>query len=540
MKKYTLAKPQGPEPHQSRETIALFRKDGTPVDLGSLFESDGDLSLSMLATDQVIGWDGIPSRISVDEYGPVVKDEAFPNSLAALSGNGVYLRSDDWADYIGWYADGDGKVSQYFGDDTVLDSFPMADWGNPNLWVNGDFNAMGWVGAVAPPGDPLTASGSSAYLTSDGGFYSYLPPTGDPIVMRVKRTSEPLEAPFLMKAEGKMEWREPGDAVGSLARAVLKRRPSAWGDGLLLSRGTFAAISVEAGPGSVVDASGAYNQLASDGSLGSSAEDDASYAWLYPDGRADFIGVDGGGGTLVPLAGGGLLANPRVHVRGTVASEFDDTYIHAGEGFGAERYGDSGLTDWRGGAYLGSDGLLNIFKPPASGNQVVSARANSDAYPRVRLDWDALLFGTGVASPDVALRRVDDGGGFFWMKSDSFAVSANDPVATGYSEPTAWMAGEGHFSATPETLSDAVFQGGPPTDSWWHLKILASGEFQWDVTGGGPDARLAPKTTGGLDLIGGPLDIAGAGVGLIAHSPDGTEYRLAPPNGGGAATWVAV
>lgn len=36
------------------------------------------------------------------------------------------------------------------------------------------------------------------------------------------------------------------------------------------------------------------------------------------------------------------------------------------------------------------------------------------------------------------------------------------------------------------------------------------------------------------------LEATAAGAGLIAASPDGTRYRLAPPNGGGAASWVAV
>lgn len=31
-----------------------------------------------------------------------------------------------------------------------------------------------------------------------------------------------------------------------------------------------------------------------------------------------------------------------------------------------------------------------------------------------------------------------------------------------------------------------------------------------------------------------------AGLGIVAKSPDGTRYRLAPPNGGGPATWVAA
>jgi hypothetical protein len=31
-----------------------------------------------------------------------------------------------------------------------------------------------------------------------------------------------------------------------------------------------------------------------------------------------------------------------------------------------------------------------------------------------------------------------------------------------------------------------------------------------------------------------------AGAGLIAKSPDGTRYKLTPPDGGGAATWVAA
>lgn len=403
MKKYTLAKPQGPEPHRSRESILFFRKDGTPVDLGAIFETDGDLALSMLAADQVIGWQDGPS---------------------------ITPREDGGLDLTG------GPLA--FGNNATIGAaqygFMLIDPDDGGLTVSLDGDSAG----------PRTGLGGDY-----GGVY------------------------------GPLGFVEFGNWVDGHPFLDIKNHD--------LIGGRFSP---------------------------------------RPSGGLD-------------LTGGPFVA-PRVDVKGTVGAQFDDTYINAGEGFGTERYNDAGLTSWQGGAYLGSDGLLNIFKPPASGSQVIAARANSDAYPRVRLDWDALLFGTGAASPDIALRRVDDGGGFFWMKSDSFAVSASDPVATGYAEPTAWMAGEGHFSATPETLSDAVFQGGPPTDSWWHLKILASGEFQWDVTGGGPDARLVPKTTGGLDLIGGPLDIAGVGVGLIAHSPDGTPYRLAPPNGGGAATWVEV
>lgn len=36
------------------------------------------------------------------------------------------------------------------------------------------------------------------------------------------------------------------------------------------------------------------------------------------------------------------------------------------------------------------------------------------------------------------------------------------------------------------------------------------------------------------------LELLVAGKGIIAKSPDGTAYRLVPPNGGGAATWVAA
>jgi len=35
------------------------------------------------------------------------------------------------------------------------------------------------------------------------------------------------------------------------------------------------------------------------------------------------------------------------------------------------------------------------------------------------------------------------------------------------------------------------------------------------------------------------MEFLEAGVGILARSPAGTLYRLAPPNGGGAATWVA-
>ncbi len=48
--------------------------------------------------------------------------------------------------------------------------------------------------------------------------------------------------------------------------------------------------------------------------------------------------------------------------------------------------------------------------------------------------------------------------------------------------------------------------------------------------GGSPDALTAA----------GELELVGTAKGYLAHSADGTLYRLVPPNGGGAATWVAA
>ncbi len=36
------------------------------------------------------------------------------------------------------------------------------------------------------------------------------------------------------------------------------------------------------------------------------------------------------------------------------------------------------------------------------------------------------------------------------------------------------------------------------------------------------------------------VEILGTGKAFIMRSPDGTRYKLTPPNGGGAAIWVAV
>lgn len=43
-----------------------------------------------------------------------------------------------------------------------------------------------------------------------------------------------------------------------------------------------------------------------------------------------------------------------------------------------------------------------------------------------------------------------------------------------------------------------------------------------------------------IDVTSGEVETFGLAVGLVSRSPDGTRYRLAPPNGGGAATWVAA
>lgn len=55
----------------------------------------------------------------------------------------------------------------------------------------------------------------------------------------------------------------------------------------------------------------------------------------------------------------------------------------------------------------------------------------------------------------------------------------------------------------------------------------------------GADGTVNINRNGGVvEVSGADVEIATVGKGLIAKSPDGTRYRLTPPNGGGAATWV--
>lgn len=133
MKKYTLAKPQGPEPHRSRESISFFKKDGTPVDLGSIFESDGDLSLSMLATDQVIGWIDGPS-ITPREGGGLNLDETL-----YVGNDNAYVSTDD----AGSYAN-DLALNTYFGfsPDGIYYGNPLMD-GSLTVRDAGGFDLTG-------------------------------------------------------------------------------------------------------------------------------------------------------------------------------------------------------------------------------------------------------------------------------------------------------------------------------------------------------------------------------------------------------------
>lgn len=59
------------------------------------------------------------------------------------------------------------------------------------------------------------------------------------------------------------------------------------------------------------------------------------------------------------------------------------------------------------------------------------------------------------------------------------------------------------------------------------------------VTVGLANNTLSPEDVATIHANG-DVELLKDGSGLIAKSPDGSRYRLSPPNGGGTATWVAV
>lgn len=83
--------------------------------------------------------------------------------------------------------------------------------------------------------------------------------------------------------------------------------------------------------------------------------------------------------------------------------------------------------------------------------------------------------------------------------------------------------GTSGFRFKADQQTDTMLEGLAFTDVRRRWSMRTNGRLSWH------DGVTAGQTTAYIDP-----------TGLVLRSPDGTQYRLAPPDGGGAATWVAV
>jgi hypothetical protein len=144
----------------------------------------------------------------------------------------------------------------------------------------------------------------------------------------------------------------------------------------------------------------------------------------------------------------------------------------------------------------------------------------------------------GAASRDVSL--ANDGTMNVSAVPRAASFAANDPLV-GVAAPNGTI--RSRFGGT----GALVLTNDPHNGEASHDAIIALEMNWWEVGTRTANLWEIKKTKAGVGTTAlcllnndGEWENQRPGKGSIAQSPDGTRYRLAPPNGGGAATWVAA
>ena len=183
------------------------------------------------------------------------------------------------------------------------------------------------------------------------------------------------------------------------------------------------------------------------------------------------------------------------------------------------------------------DGTMSWWGPTAGYNPD-NLYAPEDPLFRINPDG-SLVWGDGTAAPHAHLSVMDKA----WWGDDSALLvlqSTNDALNTvfvaGDRDGDAGFFGDygvevhfqgGHFLARPE-IGKIQMIGKPGDDTVHEGLVLGQGNYYAELRRYGPGLLEAHN------------DSSGVAPGFVARSPDGTAYKLTPPNGGGAATWVAA